>query len=264
MLLPFLCKTLQDEAPARTHAIYRCSRAEAESNRFGTLVREGGYDAFCVEPAPGPNARQAVAKATGTVRFVPGQSIDTAANLRWRNALIAFANGTISPKAWVARSKGLHETVHFLSNPKAPSLRRDTGNAASRAVLAEMLVLTLPGRPCLTADDTAASRTLPPAGPLRNWILAMNDHLGPMLYARAENQAMVDGPVTFLRADAKPGLLVFTFGRGDAKRTVYLNNAAASVDLPKVDLDAMGIALGLDAGGPTPRLMSMGFLILAD
>ncbi len=233
---------LLGDAPTRTPAIYRCPAAEAESKFFERFVEEGGFDAVCIEPAPGPKARRL---ARGKLKFVSAKAIDTRANVLWRNSTLDFVNGKISPRAWLARTQNLHETVHFLSYPKAPNLRDATGQESGRAVFAELFVLALPGRPCFTADDTGNTRYLPGPGRLESWLLAMEDpHL-------------VVGKPKVIRADAKPGLLVFRVG----KKTFYLNNGKAPLTLPKLDLDKMGgISRGLDLEGKVPSLLPTGFL----
>lgn len=247
------------DAPQRTPSIYRCPAKEAESDFFGKLLEEEEFDRICVDPQPGARA---LAEAKGKVRFVTPGSIDTKANLAWRNLTIDFANGKISPKTWLERTKSLKETVHFLSSPKTAKLRDATGQKTRTAVFAEMLLLSWKGVPCFTADDIWQTRYFPGPGALESWILAMNDYRGPMLYGRYRNPALVSHAPTVLRADAKPGLLIFRQPFKKGWETFYLNNGAELIELPSFTLDQVSIAIGLDLEGPKPRLQSGGFFIV--
>jgi hypothetical protein len=257
---------LQAEAPERTPAVYRCPAKEAESARLEHLLNEEGFDALCVDPKPGPLA---VKVAKGKVRFMDSKAIDTKANMSWRNATIAFASGKMSPKQWVAATAGLHETIHFLSSPKTKDLRDvmsavpvDPGGTFSAAsVFAEIFLLAQPGRPCLTSTDIWETRELPDAGRLQSWVLAMRDLLGPMLSYRHDNPFMVTGKPTVIRADAKPGLLIFRQSGGKKTLTFYFNNSDAPVKLPKVNMEKVTINGGMNLDGPEPVLNHDGFLI---
>lgn len=250
------------EARVRTPAIYRCTTQEGESKFFAPMIEEEAYDAYCIEPKPGTSATLA---ARGKARFVTASAIDTAANLRWRNAAVAFATGKISPKEWVRRTRGMGETVHFLSSPKTKGLREATGQETRRAVFAEMFLLSQPGRLCITADDIGGTRYLPEAGRLQSWILAMRDYLGPMLYFRAATPYVVAGKPKILRADAKPGLLVFEQRQGTRSVTFYFNNGPDLLPLPKLDPERLsGISVGLDLEGPKPRLQPGGFVFVQE
>lgn len=243
----------------RTPSIYRCPAAEGEFKFFASLVEEMGFDTYCVEPKPGARAKEA---AKGKVKFISSKEIDTPANLKWRNATIEFVNGKISPKAWLAKTAGLHETVHFLSSPKTPDLRTATGTESYRAVFAEMLLLSWPGKPCITANDTGQTRYLPGPGRLESWYLSMRDYLGPMLYYRHSAPFMVTGKPTILRADAKPGLLIFRQSMGKKSLTMYLNNSDHPVSLPPIDLDHVTSNIGLNINDEKRLLMQKGFFIV--
>jgi len=249
-----------EDAPVRTPAIYRCPAAEAESKFFEPLVTDDGYDTFCIEPKPGPSAKKILAESK--VKQILAAQIDTPANLRWRNATLDFVNGKISPKAWLAKVKSLHETVHFLSNPKTPKLRDVTGKKSYVAVFAEMTMLAVPGKACLTADDIGATRYLPGPGAEESWLLAMRDWLGPMLYYRAKEPSLVYGKPEYVRADAKPGLLVIRQKGPKKTITLFLNNGPSLLELPPMDLDKTTMRLGIDMEGPKPRLSPYGFLML--
>lgn len=258
---------LAGQADVRTPAIYRCPAAEAETHFFNRIVEESGYDSVCIEPKPGPKA---LALAKGRLKFVDAKTIDTPANLNWRNATIAFAGGKISPKEWLKRTSNLRETVHFLSSPKTPDLRTamssvpiDPGQTFSGpSVFAEFLLLCWPGKPCLTASDTWQTRYLPPPGRHESWVLAMRDFLGPLLYFRAENPFLVTNKPKIIRADAKPGLLVFQQSNGKTTFTFYFNNSYVPVDIPKVDPDKVsGISRGFNLDEDKPRLMPRGVVI---
>jgi|GEM_PF-5664590 len=234
----------QDGPEPRTPAIYRCPAPEAESEFFERLVTDYAFDTFCIEPKPGPNA-QKVAAGPVKIKFIPASAIDTPANLKWRNLTIEFANGRISPKAWLNGTKNLKETVHFLANPKTSGLRQATNSVSSRAVFIETLLLTWPGKPCLTADETSRTRELPDAGALQSWLLAMNDHLGPLLYLRADQPYIVTQAPTIVRADDKPGLLIFRQQSGKHTKIFYFNNGPGALDVPGFDSDHVNLDRGL-------------------
>lgn len=250
---------LRQDPILRTPAIYRCSTAEGESKFLEPMLRDDYYDQYCIEPKPGPSAKRLV---TGRTRLVSGSTIDTPANLSWRNATMQFVKGEISPKAWLAKTQRLRETVHFLSNPRTPTLWNETKQYSPRAVFAEMLILAWPGRPCFTADDVGGARYLPDPGKHRNWILAMNDYLGPMMYMRCDEPAMVTGKPQIVRADAQPGLLVFRQTGTKRSLTFYLNNGPKPLPLPPIDLDQTTVTLGLNIDGPNPLLLPQGFMIV--
>jgi hypothetical protein len=250
-----LVSMLQDEL-VRTPAIYRCNTQEGESKFLESIVNEDAYDTFCIEPKAGPNALRLT---HGKVKFVSASVIDTKPNLLWRNATIDFVNGKISPKTWLDRTANLHETVHFLSNPKTAKLRDATGQLSHTAVFAEMFLLCWPGKPCLSVDDVGGTRYLPGPGKLESWILAMNDYRGPMLYLRSTSPAVVTGTPKIIRADAKPGLLIFEQHQGEKTTTFYLNNGPNLIEVPLPADDISGIAIGIDLEAPNPRLGPGGF-----
>lgn len=248
----------QVEEPTRTPSIFRCSAVEGESKFFPDVV-DDEYDTVCIDPKPGPLA---TAAAKGKVKFISAALIDTKANMRWRNATLDYVNGKISPKEWLAKTKNLHETVHFLTSPKTAKLRDVTGKDSHRAVFAEMLLLSLPGRPCLTSDDVGQTRYLPGPGALESWILAMNDYRGPMLAYRYSDPYVVTGKPKIIRADAKPGLLIFSQTNGKKTLTYYLNNSQGFIDLPPFNLDKLTINIGLNVDGPKARLFYNSFMIV--
>ena len=264
MIAMALCVALLQDAPVRTPAIYRCPAIEAESKFFAPFVKESGFDSFCIEPKPGPKAAQI---AKGQVKFVSGALIDTKANLAWRNAIVAFANGKISPKEWLDRVKSLKETVHFLSSPKTPSYREATGQDVGHAMTGEMLLLAWPGKPCLTADDIVQTRYFPEDKHHESWVLAMNDWLGPMLYMRHDFPTIVTGKPEIVRADSVPGLFAFRYAKSKRAYTFWLNNSQKSIELPKsVDLDKTSICVGLDWENDQtpPKLGKNGYLIVVE
>jgi hypothetical protein len=244
----------------RVAAIYRCPAVEAESKFFEQCVGENEFDTYCVEPKAGPHA---IAVAKGKVKFITAAVIDTKANQKWRNATIDFSNGKISPKAWLSATKTLRETVHCLSFPTGQKLRAATGEKSMRAVFAELFSCSLPGRPCFTADDIWQTRYFPGPGRLESWILAMNDYLGPMLSYRHDRPYLQSGKPMIIRADAKPGLLIFRQGTGANTMTFYLNNGPA-IPLPPISMDHVTINIGIDMEGPKPILNTNGFLIVDD
>jgi len=256
MVTLLLLAALSQDELVRTPAIYRCSTQEGESKFLAEKVNEDAYDTYCIEPKPGPSA---AALIKGKAKYCTGATIDTKANMLWRNATLAFVNGKISPKTWLERTRDLKETVHFLSNPKTPKLRDATGQVSHYAVFAEMLLLSWPGKPCITADDIGGTRYLPGPGKLESWILAMNDYCGPMLYLRASSPYIVTGKPTILRADAKPGLLIYQVRQGKKTTTFYLNNGPSLLEVPLKSDDVSGVCLGLDLEEAKPRLGPGGF-----
>ncbi|HVT11049.1 MAG TPA: hypothetical protein VHE55_02180 [Fimbriimonadaceae bacterium] len=267
MLCLLVGLAIRQEAPERTEAIYRMPASEASSPRFRELL-DDEFDTLCVDPAPNASIRATVGKK---LAFIEAKLLDTAANRKWRDATIDFANGKISPKAWVARTSKLHETVHWLSNPNTPNLREATPSQTAdptysgRSVFAEMLLLAWPGRPCLTSTDCWLTRDLPDAGRLQSWVLAMNDWRGPMLSFRHDRPEMAHGPIQVLRADGKPGLLIVHLGKKGKGMTLYFNNSQHSVDGGKIDPEKvlpMGNGLDMDAAKPSVR--SLGMVILPD
>lgn len=259
MLALIFAVALLQEAPTRTPAIYRCPAAEAESKFFPLMLEEDGFDTYCIEPKPGPKATAAI---KGKAKLIDSKLIDTPANLKWRDAAIEFVNGKISPKAWLEKTKGLKETVHFLSSPKTQQLREATNKQSFRAVFAEMLILSMPGKPCLTSNDTGQTRYLPEDDVLLSWTLAMRDYLGPMLYMRSRETYVVNGKPNVVRADAKPGLMILSYTTPKYGMTFYFNNSKELVKLPKFDMERMTINLGLDIEEETPRLRECGFMIV--
>lgn len=252
----------QEPPSPRTPAIYRCPATDADGKFFAPFVHDYGFDRYCVEPKP--SAKAATLVKDMKLKFVDASMIDTKANLAWRNATIDFVNGKISPKAWLEKTKNLKETVHFLSSPKTAKLRPATGNISYRATLAELFTLSLPGLPCFTADDLGSTRYLPEPGPVQSWYLAMNDWLGPMLYMRSEDPFLVTGKPKILRADAKPGLFIFSQTNGKKTFTFYMNNAKTKVELPAVNFDHVTINKGIDMDGPKPALAQTGFMIVME
>lgn len=250
---------LSQDQPARTPSVYRCPASEAESKFFEPLMSEEGFDAVCIEPKPGPNASKIIKEQK--LKTITAKEIDTPDNLKWRNLTLDFVNGKVSPRQWVAATAKLKTTVHFLSSPQTKDLRTATGQESGRAVFAEMLLLSWPGKPCLTHNDTGQTRYLPESDRLVSWLLAMRDYLGPMLHYRASHPFMATGKPTILRADDKPGLLVFRTSKGSQSLTFYLNNGPKPIELPSIDEDRMTIMRAMDFEGDKPKIMPTGFLI---
>lgn len=253
--------------PTQSLAVYRMPVAEGTSPRMEELL-EDEFDGLCVDPEPTLALRQMVGQR---LKFVSPSLLDTAANRKWRDATIAFANGRISPAAWVSRTKGLGETYHWLSSPSTPSLRDATPFQAhdvtfsGRSVFAEMVLLGLPGRVCLTSSDCWLTRTLPEAGRLQSWVLAMNDFRGPFLSLRKERPELRIRPLRIVRADRKPGMLVAHLGAAAKGVTVYFNNSGVSLDANGLDADkALPMGNGFDMEGKNPRVRSLGMVIVPD
>lgn len=230
------------------------------------MLDEDGFDSICVDPKPGSKALMA---AKSKVKFVDSRTIDTSANMKWRKATIAFAKGEISPKKWFSLTSACRETVHFLTSPATKPLREEMssvpvdpgGTYSARSVFAEMLLLSLPGKPCLTSTDIWLTRQLPAAGKLQSWVLAMNDWLGPIMVLRHDKPFLVNGRLKVIRADDKPGLLIFSQTDGKSTETFFFNNALQAVELPKVNTDKLILARGLNLDGPKPTLVGAGSFI---
>jgi hypothetical protein len=268
MIAVALALVLQAEAPARTPAIYRFPAKEESSRRLQELIDEEGFNMLCVDPKPGARVTE---MAKGKLKFIDPKMIDTRANMKWRDATIEFAAGRISPKEWLKRTKGLKETVHFLTSPKTKELRPTMGvvpvpsggTYSARAVFAELFLLSQPGVPCLTSSDTWKTRDLPDAGRLQSWILAMNDLCGPMLYYRFDKPFLVTGKPVILRADDKPGLLILRQTKGEKSITFFFNNSHSALELPSwIDMSKVTINRGIDMDSPKPKLWDAGMLIL--
>lgn len=224
------------------------------------MLEEDYYDSYCIEPKPGPQAAKLLKE--GKFKTITAKDIDTPANLKWRDLTIDFANGKISPKTWLAETSKLKVTVRFLSSPKTKTLRVATLEETRRAVFAEMLLTSLPGKLCLTSNDTGELRYLPGPGRLESWYLSMRDYLGPMMYYRVKHPYMVTGKLQVERADAKPGLLTYSLSKEDRTLKFHFNNGPEQIELGGLNMDFTTIVRGLDMEGPQPRLNQFGSVIL--
>jgi hypothetical protein len=264
MICLALAIAMQNEAPELTPAIYRCPAVESTSPRLKSLFDEEGFDALCVDPkTPGSVAKLLKGRAK---IYMPAQ-VDTKPNLKWRNATIDFALGKTSPKKWLAQISGLRETIHFLTSPSTKDLRTvmsavpvdPGGTYSARSVFAEMVLLSQPGRVCFASTDIWKTHEWPGPGRLESWILAMNDFLGPMLAYRHDYTGLVTGKPKIIRADAKPGLLIFSQATGKKTITVYLNNSMEPIELPPFEMGMMTMNGGLNVDGPKPLLLGGGY-----
>lgn len=237
--------------------------------RAEEVVNEYAFDSLCVDPGPGP-ATQALAK--GKVPFWTAEKIDTKANMKWRDATVAFLRSKISPKEWLARTANLHETVHFLTTPATTDLftltkdqKNGLGTYSGPAVLGEFLVLSWPGRVCFTSRDTWLTGMIPQEpGPQQSWVLAMNDFVGPLLSFRSDNFWLVYGKPSIIRADAVPGLLVYHLGPKGKGATFYFNNGLKPIDVSKVKVDKSLFIRGLDLDDGPAKLLGCGSLMEYD
>lgn len=238
---------LQADAPYRTPAIYRIPAKFVRLDRLEAMMTDDGFDQYCIEPKATPEILAVLAK--GKVKAADPKAIDTAANLDWRNATIELAAGKISFKKWLTKTEKLKSTVHFLTNPKTKELYAELGMPSYRSTLAEMFLLSWPGRICLASTDIWQARWWPENdSKIESWILAMNDYMGPMLYYRSQEPFMAMGKSKILLAPDKPGLFAFQQTSPDGKRGLifYFNNGPDPVKLPKVDLDRATISRGLN------------------
>lgn len=253
--------------PDRTPSVYRCPRIEGETEKMHQLIDEEYYDTICIDPAPGPKAKT---WGKGKVKFIKPQEIDTPANLKWRNATIAFASGKISPAEWLKRTQGLKETYHFLTSPKTKPLRDELwwvpvdpgGTFSARSVFAEMLLLSWPGVPVLCSSDVYSTKAWPEKpGQFESWILAMNDYRGPMLYYRFSKPDLLAHKPKVLHADSSPGLLTFQSGGGKQTITFTFNNSFEAKPVSISHPEHMTICRGLDLDADPPRLNPAGSMI---
>lgn len=231
------------------------------------LIEEDYYDAICIDPSPGPRVKQ---WAKGKVKILSPSQLDTPANLKWRNATIAFVSAKISPAEWLKRTKSLRETYHFLTSPKTKPLRDELasvpvdpgGTYSGRSVLAEMLLLSLPGKPVLCSSDVYTTKRWPDKpGKFESWILAMNDYRGPMLNYRFSLPSLFQGVPQIVRADAKPGILTFRLVQRDKYLTFSFNNSFEPLDIPSLEAEHATIARGLILDGAGPMLGPAGSVI---
>lgn len=210
-------------------------------------MTDDGFDQYLIEPKPTPQMLAILNK--GKVKSADPKTVDTPANLQWRNATIELAAGKISFKKWLATTEKIKSTVHFLTNPKTKELYAELGMPSYRSTFAEMFLMSWPGRLCLTSTDIWQARWWPENdSKIESWILAMNDYMGPMLYYRSDETYMVTGKPKVILAPDKPGLFAFQQTSSDGKRslTFYFNNSPKPVEMPKIDTDRATITRGFD------------------
>ncbi|HLO97659.1 MAG TPA: hypothetical protein VK171_03600, partial [Fimbriimonas sp.] len=187
--------------------------------------------------------------------------LDNKANHAWRQASLDFLNGKISPKQWVSRVSKLKTTANFLSSPKTKGLREETGQFTSKAVQGEMLVLTWKGTPCITSTDIGKTRPLPPAGRLQSWFLSMRDYLGPTLYLRNEIKPSDYAKLKVVRADAKPGVLIYEVKLGKGTVRFHFNNGPKPVPMPDAGKEYSIMQIGFNFEKDPPEMLTNGFFI---
>lgn len=260
-----------DEPVLRTPAAYWFPASEGIEKWIPHLVDEELFDRWIVDPKP--NNLTAGVAAKGKIKILGPSSVYSKANDKWRTATIEFVQGKISPASWLKRTAKLGETYHYLTTPKTPDLRSVTASIpngvkafSGRAVFAETLVCYWPGKPCFYATDLYRTNYFPENKQHESWILAMNDYLGPMLNLRIEYPIMVTKRPTILRADTKPGMLIFQQKSGTKKLTFYFNSGLNPVKLPssfKPELSIMARGLDLDTQGG-PFLLGSGTMMTLD
>jgi len=253
---------MQEEPLVRTPAIYRCPAGEIVANphRFEDLVENYAFDTFCIEPAPPPLAKELMAKHK--IKTIDAKTIDTPANLAWRNATLALLTGKDSPKGWLEKTAKIKATVHFLTSPKTDELRKAMGN---NAPFGEIFLLSWTGTPCLTSSDTWRTRLLPDDNAHLSWVLGMNDWLGPMLYFRSTEKYVVTQKPKIISAPAKPGLFVFQQATKAKRITMYFNTSSSVQKLPKVDPDKATISRGFTVEDDnTARLQPKGIVFVEE
>lgn len=243
-----------------THpAIYRCPTKEAESEYFEDVIDGYGFNRIAIDGTIGPNARAA---AKGKIKLESARGMDSKANRAWRQASLDFLNGKISPKHWVETVSKLKTTANYLSSPKTKSLREETGEKTGRAVQGEMLVLTWKGTPCINSTDIGKTRPLPPAGRLQSWFLGMRDYLGPTLYLRSEIKPQDYAKLKVIRADSKPGLLIYEVKKSFGTVRFHFNNGEKPIPMPDAAKGNSVMQIGFDFEKDPPEMLQNGFFIV--
>ena len=265
----FIAIAIQQDVK-RTPSAYWFPASEGIEKWLPRLADEEPFDTWIADPKPNALTLQF---AKGKVKFAGPRSVDTTQNRKWRDATIQFALGKTSPKTWLASTAHLGETFHFLTTSRSPDLFTLTasgpnglGTYSGRAVFAEVLTCFWPGVPCFYATDLYRTRNFPEDQHYESWILAMNDYDGVMLNIRAENPRLVTQKPRIVRADDKPGMLVFEQQIGKRLFTFFLNNGMKPIALPrsfKTNLAIMPRGLDLDTPGG-PYLLGSGTVTMID
>ncbi len=252
----FMALAVQQDVK-RVPSVYWFPASEGIEKWLPRLVDEP-FDTWAADPKPNALTLQ---YAKGKVKFAKPITLDTLENRKWREATIQFILGKCSPKAWLAAIAPLHESFHFLTTSKSPDLFTITANIpnglgtySGRAVFAEVLLCYLPGVPCFYATDLYCTRYFPENKHHESWILAMNDYAGVMLTIRAENPQLITQKPRIIRADDKPGMLIFEQRIGKRCFMFFFNNGLKPIPLPKSFKPELAIMpRGMDAetpGGP--------------
>ena len=259
-----------DDPIVHVPAAYWFPAAEGIEKWLPRLADEELFDTWIADPKP--NAAT-VAAAKGKVHFAMPKSAYSTANMKWRNATLKFVRGEISPASWINQTRNLGESLHYLTTPKTPDLRSLTakidnglGDYSGRAVFAETLLCYWPGKPCFYSTDLFRTQYFPEDKQYESWILAMNDFLGPMLSLRVDYPKLITQKPTILRADTKPGMLIFQQKIGAKTMTFYFNSGMKPMTLPKTfktELAVIPRGLDLDSAGG-PYLLGSGTLMTID
>ena len=259
-----------DEPISHTPAVYWFPASEGIEKWLPRLADEELFDTWIADPKPNPATLEA---AKGKVHFVSPSTAYTTANMKWRDATLKLVRGEISPAAWLNRTNGLGETLHYLTTPKTPNLRSLTakienglGSYSGRAVFGETLICYLPGKPCFYSTDLFLTNYFPQDSQYESWILAMNDYVGPMLSLRVDYPKLCTQKPKILRADNIPGMLIFSQKIGPKTFTFYFNNGLKPLALPKAFHTQSAIMpRGLDLDTPAgPFLLGSGTALTID
>lgn len=264
LICSILLLGLQDATPLkRAPAVYWFPAKQGEERWLERLGNEELFDSWIADPKP--NAAT-IAMARGKVKLLTPAKVDTKQNRKWRDVTISFVSGKISPSEWLKKTAALGETYHFVTSPKTPDLRSVTASLPSginaysaRGVFAETLLIYWPGNPCFYSTDVWRTAYFPEDKQYESWILAMNDFLGPMLSLRADHPDFVSKKPKIVRADSKPGLLIFQHVIGKRTYTFYFNNGVEAIELPSsFHSDSAIMPRGLDLESSKPRLLGSG------
>ncbi|MEQ1821426.1 MAG: hypothetical protein ABL949_02850 [Fimbriimonadaceae bacterium] len=256
MLTALLICGLAQEPIARTPAAYWFPAAEGIEKWLPRLADEERFDTWIADPTPNELTR---IFAKGKVKLVAPADVYNRANDKWRSSTIEFIQGKISPSSWIKKTTNLKETYHYLTTPKTPGLRAITSNLpnglgalSGRAVFGETLLCYWPGKPCFYSTDLCRTSYFPENKQHESWILAMNDFQGPMLSLRADHPELVKQKPKVLRADTKPGMLIYQQKVGKQVFTFFFNNGMKPQLLPvtfKLELAIMPRGLDVDTKG---------------
>ena len=261
---------VQDQI-TRTPSAYWFPASEGIEKWLPSLAEDYPFDTWIADPKP--NAATIGAASKSKIKLMAPKQVYSKANDSWRAATILFSLGKISPAEWIKRTTNLKETFHYLTTPKTPDLyqlTKDQPNGLKArsgcAVFAETLLCYWPGVPCFYATDLYQTRFFPEDPTHESWILAMNDYIGPMMSIRADFPELRTKKPVIVRADSKPGMMIFQQTIKGRKFTFYFNNGLQSLKLPaNFNVDQAIIPRGIDLERPDgPYLYGSGTALIVE